>query len=214
MPNDNVLTDEARATIMDACQSISRSADALKESNTALDGTWCDADEKAAYEVEVRLIERLRALLAAHPGQPEPRVADAIPRVHGVSRFADNPCTVLVMLMSEATDDALRAIHDRLACQPESRAEVTEEQPSLTNPLTPYGLLCRALRIIAGTLLGDMARHLGCSSAMLSAVEFGRRPLTDAMVADAAAYFSSCGIPDTLHALNAARAGGQHADQA
>ncbi|BEH18916.1 hypothetical protein [Burkholderia pseudomallei] len=30
MPNDNVLTAEARATIMDACQSISRGADGLK----------------------------------------------------------------------------------------------------------------------------------------------------------------------------------------
>ncbi|MDN7549118.1 hypothetical protein [Burkholderia cenocepacia] len=87
---------------------------------------------------------------------------------------------------------------------------LTEEQPSLTNPLTPYGMLCRALRIIAGTLLGDMAKHLGCSSAMLSAVEFGRKPLTDAMVADTAAYFSTLGIRDTLHALNAARMGAKH----
>ncbi|WP_322038212.1 hypothetical protein [Burkholderia cenocepacia] len=61
------LTDEQRAVMQDAVRSISLRADELKESNTALDGTWCDADEKAAYEAEVRLIERLRALLAAHP---------------------------------------------------------------------------------------------------------------------------------------------------
>ncbi|WP_063892439.1 hypothetical protein [Burkholderia anthina] len=66
------LTDEQRAVMQDAVRSISLRADELKESNTALDGTWCDADEKAAYEAEVRLIERLHALLAAHPGQPEP----------------------------------------------------------------------------------------------------------------------------------------------
>ncbi|MDN7970639.1 hypothetical protein QZM91_24115 [Burkholderia multivorans] len=77
-------------------------------------------------------------------------------------------------------------------------------QPSLKNPLTPYGMLVRALRIVAETALGEMAKHLGCSPATLSAVEFGRKPLTAAMVADTAAYFSSVGIPDTLHALSAA----------
>ena len=35
----NKLTAEARATIMDACQSISRSADALKDCHT-VDGDW------------------------------------------------------------------------------------------------------------------------------------------------------------------------------
>ncbi|WP_258179019.1 hypothetical protein [Burkholderia multivorans] len=82
-------------------------------------------------------------------------------------------------------------------------ARLTDE-PSLTNPLTPYGMLVRALRIVTGTVLGDMAQHLGCSPAALSAVEFGRKPLTAAMVADTAAYFASVGIPDTLHALSAA----------
>lgn len=37
----NKLTAEARATIMDACQSISRSADALKDCHT-VDGDWGD----------------------------------------------------------------------------------------------------------------------------------------------------------------------------
>ncbi|CAJ2836848.1 hypothetical protein [Burkholderia pseudomallei] len=64
MPNDNVLTAEARATIMDACQSISRRADETKESNTSADGTWCDADEKAFYYAELSLLERLVSLLA------------------------------------------------------------------------------------------------------------------------------------------------------
>lgn len=85
-----------------------------------------------------------------------------------------------------------------------ARVASLTDVPSLTNPLTPYGMLVRALRIISDTLLGDMAKHLGCSSAMLSAVEVGRMPLTDAMIADTAAYFSSVGIPDTLHALNVA----------
>ncbi|MBU9539387.1 hypothetical protein KTE58_23665 [Burkholderia multivorans] len=72
MPHDNVLTAAARAAIMDACQSISRSVDALKECHT-VDGDWGDdVDAKAFYDAELRLLDRLTALLA-HPGQPEPR---------------------------------------------------------------------------------------------------------------------------------------------
>ena len=107
MPNDNVLTGEQWYDL------ASRHANA----------DWSGNGYLAAVKA---LCDDYRAVLAAHPGQLEPRVAGAIPRVHGVSGFADNPCTVLVMLMAEATDDALRAIHDRLTCQPEPRAEVTE----------------------------------------------------------------------------------------
>ncbi len=65
----NKLTAEARATIMDACQSISRSADALKDCHT-VDGDWGDdLAAKAFYDAELTLLERLTALLA-HPGQP------------------------------------------------------------------------------------------------------------------------------------------------
>ncbi|WP_153259977.1 hypothetical protein, partial [Burkholderia multivorans] len=64
MPHDNVLTAEARATIMDACASISRSADELKDCHT-VDGDWGDdVDAKAFYEAELRLLARLTALLA------------------------------------------------------------------------------------------------------------------------------------------------------
>lgn len=69
MPTNNVLTAEARATIMDACQSISRSADALK-AGCAIDGEWPDAEDKAFYDGELLLLERLTALLSAHPPQP------------------------------------------------------------------------------------------------------------------------------------------------
>ncbi|MCA8447546.1 helix-turn-helix domain-containing protein [Burkholderia vietnamiensis] len=160
------LADEARATIMDACQSISRSADALKDCHT-VDGDWGDdLDAKAFYDAELQLLARLTALLD-QPGRPVPR------------------------------------------------AEVTEEQPSLTNPLTPYGMLVRALRIVSGTTLMDMAEHLGRGPAELSAIEFGRKPVRDADIVDAAHFFACAGIQSTTHALTiAARAGGQHADQA
>ncbi|KVX46865.1 hypothetical protein WT31_21520 [Burkholderia territorii] len=87
--------------------------------------------------------------------------------------------------------------------------EVTEEQPSLTNPLTPYGMLVRALRIVSGTTLMDMAQHLGRGPAELSAIEFGRKPVRDADVVDAAHFFACAGIQSTTHALTiAARAQG------
>ncbi|MDN8013546.1 hypothetical protein QZN08_03830 [Burkholderia multivorans] len=67
------LTAAERATVMDACQSISRSADDLKDCHT-VDGDWGDdLDAKAFYDAELNLLARLTALLAAHPGQPEPR---------------------------------------------------------------------------------------------------------------------------------------------
>ncbi|AWD90816.1 hypothetical protein HOT12_gp34 [Burkholderia phage vB_BmuP_KL4] len=65
------LTAAERATIMDACQSISRSADALKDCHT-VDGDWGDdVDAKAFYDAELNLLARLTALLATQ--QPEPR---------------------------------------------------------------------------------------------------------------------------------------------
>ncbi len=71
------LTAEARVTIMDACQSISRRADEIKESNASADGTWCDADEKAFYYAELSLLERLVSLLATTQ-QPRAEVTDAV----------------------------------------------------------------------------------------------------------------------------------------
>ncbi len=57
------LTGDVHKTIVDAIFSLSIRADEIKESNTSLDGTWCDEDEKIQYEAEVDLITRLRALL-------------------------------------------------------------------------------------------------------------------------------------------------------
>ncbi|MCW3678661.1 hypothetical protein K6Y63_35705, partial [Burkholderia cenocepacia] len=110
-----------------------------------------------------KLIDEALALLAAHPGQPEPR------------------------------------------------AEVTEEQPSLTNPLTPYGMLVRALRIVAQTSLYDMSQALLLSPAKLSAMEFGREPVTPEIVREVGTYFESLGIHNMRPALQFA-ADGTHAD--
>ncbi|ALJ98718.1 hypothetical protein [Burkholderia thailandensis] len=65
------LTAAARATIMDACQSISRNADGVK-AGCAIGDEWPDAEDKAFYDAELQLLARLVALLN-DPGQPEPR---------------------------------------------------------------------------------------------------------------------------------------------
>lgn len=67
------LTAEARATIMDACRSISRGADGLK-AGCAIDDEWPDAEDKAFYDAELRLLARLVALLN-DSGQSEPETA-------------------------------------------------------------------------------------------------------------------------------------------
>ncbi|KWD81816.1 hypothetical protein [Burkholderia ubonensis] len=74
-----------------------------------------------------RWINELRKVFATHPGQAEPRAAASIPRVHGVSRIHGSPCEVVVMLMTEPTDEALRAMYDRLTYQPEPRAEAAPD---------------------------------------------------------------------------------------
>ncbi|VWD01485.1 hypothetical protein BLA17378_05268 [Burkholderia aenigmatica] len=104
---DCKLTAQARATIMDACQSISRNADELKNCHT-VDGDWGDdLEAKAFYEAELRLLGRLTALLAAQ--QPEPQ------------------CTC---------DMRTKVLGDGCAiCQPEPRAEVTDGWVSVDEKL-------------------------------------------------------------------------------
>jgi hypothetical protein len=82
---------------------------------------------------------------------------------------------------------------------------VREEAPSWTNPRTPYGMLVRALRIVANTTLMDMSKYSQVGPAALSAVEFGRQPVTDEILVVTAEFFTSLGVPDTLQALWTAR---------
>jgi hypothetical protein len=86
----------------------------------------------------------------------------------------------------------------------EQRAATLSEEPSFSSPLTPYGLLVRALRIVAGTNLHDMSKALLTTPAKLSAMEFGRTPVTQEFAFDVSAYFDALGVPDTLAALKAA----------
>lgn len=271
MSNSTVGASSARSTIMDACQSISRSADALKDCHT-VDGDWGDdLDAKEIYDGELRLLERLTAMLD-NPGQPEPinmllfcpkcgeQHIDA-PEVEPGRLISSGPyagravppkttwsnpphCSHLchacgtIWRPADVPTNGVATIHTRGksdtwdrqsepftvasalewagipdACRKdiEPRAEVTEEQPSLTNPLTPYGMLVRALRIVAQTSLYDMGQALLLSPAKLSAMEFGREPVTPEIVREVGTYFESLGIhnmrPALQFAIDAARAG-------
>lgn len=95
-------------------------------------------------------------------------------------------------------------------------SESEDAAPRFDSPLTPFGQLVRSLRVVTGTLLGDMARAMGVSSAELSAMELGRRPIAPEHVGAASEYFQSCGLPRTapllIRAVDAERSknGGPH----
>jgi hypothetical protein len=97
-----------------------------------------------------------------------------------------------------------------------------EPVPSLWNPLTPYGLLIRALRVLANTTMYDMANELGIPPSALSAMEFGTRPVTEKEAQEIAQFFIRLGIPldpgligEALrisNALTASKQGGNHGE--
>lgn len=60
--------------------------------------------------------------------------------------------------------------------------------------LTPFGLCVRKLRLEVGCRLKDMADHIGCSSAYLSAIEVGKRPITDEVATKTITFFQSRGL--------------------
>lgn len=138
------------------------------------------------------------AMCAAAPAQADARVGMTDEQREAIQRAIDYAD------MSDRDSDA-EALRPLLATPlPEPRAEVTEEQPSLTNPLTPYGMLVRALRIVSGTTLMDMAKVLLTTPEKLSAMEFGRAPVKLDFALDVAAYFDALGVPDTLVAIRRA----------
>lgn len=55
--------------------------------------------------------------------------------------------------------------------------------------LSPFGLCVRKLRLEIGTTLKNMADALGVSSAYLSAVELGEKPLTQKLIEETVTYF-------------------------
>ncbi|WP_430229622.1 hypothetical protein [Paraburkholderia tropica] len=153
--------------------------DALKEEWASF---ACDenVDARAAAPQAALTDEQILQTAARFiPAVTEPRVRD-----YAIVDFAR---ALLATAPTERMSDAAR-----------------EEEPSWTNPLTPYGMLVRALRIVAGATLMDMANFLGRGPAALSSLEFGRKPVTNTDIVDAASYFASVGIQSTTHALTIA----------
>lgn len=66
--------------------------------------------------------------------------------------------------------------------------------PNLTNPLTPYGLLIRALRIVAGATLMEMSEGIGYTPSHLSSVEFGREGISNGLIRSTYDFFVSKGV--------------------
>ncbi|NOV22892.1 hypothetical protein E5S69_04990 [Cupriavidus necator] len=105
---------------------------------------------------------------------------------------------------------AIAAWNRRATPSPGKADAEMEERPSLSNPLTAYGMLVRALRMVANTSLYEMAQAHGVKPSDLSAMEFGRKPVTIEDVAMADRFFADRGVQGTIWPLTAA----MHADAA
>ncbi|MCA8017756.1 hypothetical protein [Burkholderia metallica] len=178
------------------------------------------------------LRNRLSAILAAPSPADERAALPQIPDLVKAMAWLTVCLRTELSRLDDTTHKALDEVEAQLCCvraitngaidyeamvathpgRPGPRAEVPEEQPSLTNPLTPYGMLVRALRIVSGATLMDMATALLTTPAKLSSMEFGRVPVTHEFASDVAAYFDSLSIPGMYSALvvaiDTARAGG------
>ncbi|KXJ63099.1 hypothetical protein AXY46_03530 [Achromobacter xylosoxidans] len=112
-------------------------------------------------------------------------------------------------------DDAADEVIELLRSNAPAAGDAPEDLlHRLANPLTPYGLLARALRVATGTTLMDMARATGNTAAEISSIEFGRKEPDEGWFERAALFFASTsrGIvvpPSALKAAHARRAASQ-----
>lgn len=101
--------------------------------------------------------------------------------------------------LGQRLESAMTKIHGELSFAQRSGQD-REEQPGIFNPLTTYGMLIRALRVVAGTSLMEMSKDTGYTPAFLSSVEFGRSPVTQAIILITWAFFldKKIDVPITL----------------
>ncbi|AIS94924.1 hypothetical protein BTHA_2741 [Burkholderia thailandensis MSMB59] len=117
------LTTAERATIMDACASISHSADELKNCHT-VDGDWGDdVDAKAFYDAELRLLARLTALLAPTQ-QPSSEPASAGVIAAALALIEADRAQTLTTEHVNALDNAIKIQRGTLKL-PQQSGEVT-----------------------------------------------------------------------------------------
>jgi hypothetical protein len=206
------MTQSQRAVIFDAMRSVSEHADGIKAGG-AIGDEWPDAEDKAYYDAQVNVLDRLRELYPASvaPAAVAPITKEWCMKMAALEPEDGVPPAGLPAYSAPFTTDVPQCCGDPATCNDPCQAPTErmsdaarEETPSLTNPLTPYGMLVRALRIVAGTTLMDMANYLGRGPAELSSLEFGRKPVRNADIVDAAHYFASFGIHNTTHELTIA----------
>lgn len=102
------------------------------------------------------------------------------------------------------TDEMLDSVWGRSTAAYDEMLKAAPQHTMLENfksPLTRYGSLVRCLRNMADTSLMEMSRATGFTPAQLSAMEFGRSPVTYLAIMDAHTFFASKGIPVTLELL-------------
>ena len=92
--------------------------------------------------------------------------------------------------------NALQTIYKGLveSSVPPASGKDADPMERFKNPLTPYGLLVRALRIVAGTTLMEMAEALGVSPSYLSGIECRRKPMDASLIRPTATFFAEKGI--------------------
>ncbi|RQZ76441.1 XRE family transcriptional regulator [Burkholderia glumae] len=155
-------------------------------------------DEWWEFRGREDLLAFAHELLAASPAPAIP--AEPVPPFGWVQPRGGNYFT-----RSEVAAKRIGGLMPVYASPPASIAPAISESedaaPSFKSPLTPFGSLVRSLRVVTGTLLGDMARAMGVSSAELSAMELGRRPIAPEHVGAASEFFQSCGLPRTAPLL-------------
>ncbi|MCA8250517.1 helix-turn-helix domain-containing protein [Burkholderia multivorans] len=189
-----------------------------------------DTEKMKALAAELRANhEAMKSWMPTHQleSSPASKGADAIDTLLADLESSKQEAAALLATIAECRDKAhvegygKSFLYEAIACPDdvpafigqtvtdlraalEAAAADKREEPSLTNPLTPYGLLVRALRIVAGITLMDMATALLTTPAKLSAMEFGRAPVTPEFAFDVSAYFDALGVPHTASALRAA----------
>lgn len=71
--------------------------------------------------------------------------------------------------------------------------------------LTPFGKQVRKLRIDVGVTLKSMADAMGVTSSYLSAIETGKRAITDQVLNSIISYFGNVGVLANAELAKAAR---------
>lgn len=191
---------------------------AMARNYTAGKHTW-DALDAEACEQAAEEIRHLRAALASAPvsGEAQKPWGEIREDANGdLAIFTPNHNAKLATFSPGAAGEfvagdslyaapqASATIKQSLNVAPQASEAVRDADEVLGSPLTPYGLLARALRAATGTTLMRMARETGSTPAEISNYEFGRKAPDEIWFERAAFFFASNGIVVSPTALRQA----------